>query len=295
MADINSLDDILNSDTFGLLDSKDEVDIHTLVNVPKVEKRADADFVAKRKKIEDFDKYEDMFKACQDDLQANRRQLIPSIESQLSIGTFCVLDGVLLYILDIQEGYRGNSRKINRRTTLVFENGTQSNMLLRSLGKRLKESGHMVTKLESDTSNNLFKVTDDDQQNGYIYILKSLSNDDVIATKENLYKIGFSTTAVETRIKNARQDPTYLMADVKIVSAFECFNVNPHKLEQLIHQFFGSTCLDIDIIDGNGKLHRPREWFVVPLNIIEEAIELIISGDIINYRYDNWIDRIVSR
>ena len=204
MADINSIDDILNSDTFGLLDSKDESDIYTLVNVPKIEKRADADFVAKRKKIEDFDKYEDIFKACQDDLQANRRQLIPSIESQLSIGTFCVLDGVLLYILDIQEGYRGNSGKINRRTTLVFENGTQSNMLLRSLGKRLKESGRMVTKLESDSFNNLFKVTDDDQQNGYIYILKSLSDNDVIATKKNLYKIGFSTTAIETRIKNRK-------------------------------------------------------------------------------------------
>ena len=295
MADINSLDDILNSDAFGLLDSKEEVDIHTLVNVPKVEKRADADFVATRKKVEDFDKYEEMFKACQTDLKLNRRQLIPSIESQLDIGTFCVLDGVLLYILDIQDGTRGNSGKINRRTTLVFENGTQSNMLLRSLGKRLKDSGNMVSKLESDTPDNLFKITDDDQQNGYIYILKSLSNDDVIATKENLFKIGFSTTAVETRIKNARQDPTYLMADVQTVSVYEVYNVNPHKLEQLIHQFFGSTCLDIDIIGGNGKLHRPREWFVVPLNIIEEAIELIVSGDIVNYRYDNWIDRIVSR
>ena len=295
MADINSLDDILNSDTFGLLDNKEEVDIHTLVNVPKVEKRADADFVATRKKVEDFDRYEKMFKVCQADLKANKRQLIPSIESQLNIGTFCVLDGILLYILDIQDGYRGNSGKINRRTTLVFENGTQSNMLLRSLGKRLKDNGNMVTKLESDTPNNLFKVTDNDQQNGYIYILKSLSNDDVIATKENLYKIGFSTTPVEIRIKNAVNDPTYLMADVQTVSAYKVYNVNPHKLEKLIHQFFSSACLDIDIIDGNGKLHRPREWFVAPLNIIEEAIELIISGEVVNYRYDNWIDRIVSR
>ncbi len=295
MADINSLDDILNSDTFGLLDNKEEVDIHTLVNVPKVEKRADADFVATRKKVEDFDKYEEMFNACQADLKANRRQLIPSVESQLDIGTFCVLDGVLLYILDIQDGTRGNSGKINRRTTLVFENGTQSNMLLRSLGKRLKDNGNMITKLESDTPDNLFKVTDDDQQNGYIYILKSLSNDDVIATKENLFKIGFSTTPIETRIKNAVNDPTYLMADVQTVSAYEVYNVNPHKLEQLIHQFFADTCLDIDIIDGNGKLHRPREWFVAPLNIIEEAIELIISSKIVDYKYNVKLECIVLK
>ena len=85
------------------------------------------------------------------------------------------------------------------------------------------------------------------------------------------------------------------MADVQIVSAYEVYNVNPHKLEKLIHQFFSKSCLDIDIIDGNGKLHKPREWFVAPLNVIEEAVELIISGEIVNYRYDNRIDRIVGR
>ena len=295
MSDINSLDDIFNSDAFGLLDTKIEEDIFTLKNVPRVEKRADADYVAKREKFEDFDKYEQLFIDCQADLKASRRQIVPSVESQLEVGTFCVLDGVLLYISDIQDGYRGNSGKINRRTTLIFENGTKSNMLLRSLGKRLKDSGNMITKLENEKESSLFDVTDEDKQNGYIYILKSLSNEDVILTKKNLYKIGFSTTAVETRIKNARQDPTYLMADVKTIAAYEVYNVNPHKLEQLIHKFFGNSCLDIDIIDGNGKIYKPREWFVAPLEVIEEVINLIISGKIINYRYDDENERIVER
>ncbi len=288
MADINSLDDILNSDTFGILDTKkEEADIHTLVNVPKIDKnRADADFVARRERFEGFEKYEAMFIQCQKDLREGKRKIVPSIESRLDIGTFCVLDGVLLYIKDIEKGYRGNSGKINRRTTLIFENGTKSHMLLRSLGKRLKASGNMITELDSDRADNLFNVDKDDKKNGFIYILKSLSNEDVIATKKNLYKIGFSTTAVETRIKNAKQDPTYLMADVQIVSAYEVYNVNPHKLEQLIHQFFGNSCLDIDIIDGDGKLHRPREWFIAPLSVIEEAIELIVSGEIVNYYYN---------
>ena len=276
MSDINSLDDIFNSDTFGLLDTKVEEDIFTLKNVPKVEKRADADFVAKREKFDDFEKYEQLFIDCQADLKANRRQIVPSIESQLDVGTFCVLDGVLLYISDIQDGYRGNSGKINRRTTLIFENGTKSNMLLRSLGKRLKDSGNMITKLDHEKESSLLNVTNEDKQNGYIYILKSLSNEDIIQTKKNLYKIGFSTTSVETRIKTAKQDPTYLMADVKTVAAYEVYNVNPHKLEQLIHKFFGNSCLDMEIYDGNGKLYKPREWFIAPLEIIEEAIELIV-------------------
>jgi hypothetical protein len=295
MADIKSMDDIFNSDTFGLLDNKSEEDIFTLKNVPKVEKRADADYVAKREKFEDFDKYEQLFIDCQADLKANRRQIVPSIESYLDIGTFCVLDGVLLYISDIEDGYRGNSGKINRRTTLIFENGTKSNMLLRSLGKRLKDSGNMVTKLESELKTGLLDVTDDDTQNGYIYILKSLSNEDVIATKKNLYKIGFSTTSVETRIKNAVKDPTYLMAEVKTMAAYEVYNVNPHKLEQLIHRFFGNSCLDIDIIDEKGIINRPREWFIAPLEVIEEAIELIINGKIIDYRYDENDERIYSK
>jgi hypothetical protein len=295
MSDINSLDDIFNSDTFGLLDTKVEEDIFTLKNVPKVEKRADADFVAKREKFDDFDKYEQLFIICQADLKANRRQIVPSIESQLDVGTFCVLDGVLLYISDIQDGYRGNSGKINRRTTLIFENGTKSNMLLRSLGKRLKDSGNMITKLDYEKESGLLNVTDEDKQNGYIYILKSLSNEDIIQTKKNLYKIGFSTTAVETRIKNAKQDPTYLMADVKTVAAYEVYNVNPHKLEQLIHKFFGNSCLDVEIYDGNGKLYKPREWFIAPLKIIEEAIELIVNGKVLNYRYDEENEVIVEK
>lgn len=295
MADINSLDDIFNSDEFGLLNTDKEEDIHTLKNVPKVEKRADADFVARREKFDDFDKYEQLFIDCQNDLKTNRRQIVPSIESQLDIGTFCVLDGVLLYIADIQDGYRGNSGKINRRTTIIFENGTKSNMLLRSLGKRLKDSGNMVTKLESEKDNGLFDVTNEDTQNGYIYILKSLSNEDTIKTKRNLYKIGFSTTSVETRIKNAKEDPTYLMAEVKTVAAYEVYNVNPHKLEQLIHKFFGNSCLDIEIYDGYGKLYKPREWFIAPLEIIEEAINLIVSGKIINYTYDDKSETIIER
>jgi len=296
MADINSLDDILNSDPFGLLNTNKEEDIHTLVNVPKIDKdRADADFVARREKFEDFEKYEPLLVQCQQDLREGKRKLVPSVESRLDIGTFCVLDGVLLYIVDIEKGYLGNSGKINRRTTLVFENGTKSNMLLRSLGKRLRDSGNMVTELDSDRADNLFNVGEDDSKNGFIYILKSLSNDDRIATKRNLYKIGFSTTSVETRIKNASQDPTYLMADVQIVSSFEVYNINPHKLEQLIHKFFNNSCLDIDIVDEKGDVHRPREWFIAPIDVIEEAIVLIGNRKIIDYRYDSDSESIVLR
>ena len=294
MVDIKSLDDILNSDEFGILDSQTEEDIFALKNVPNIEKeRAATDFVARRTVLKDFDEYEAMFDMCQKDLKSGKRKLIKFNEKHFEQGAFFVLKGVLVYLKDILELKKDKNHKLDARTTSIFENGTYSNILLRSLGKGLYEDGYSVSKHEDCVLDELSQVNEDDKQNGYIYILKSLSNDDRIITKQNLYKIGFSTTSVETRIKNAQNDPTYLMAAVTPVSAYEVYNVNPHKLEKLIHKFFSNSCLDINVVDKYGTIHKPREWFIAPLNVIEEAIELIISGKIVGCKYDDVNEKII--
>lgn len=292
--EINSIDDIFGGDDFGLLE--DEEDIYTLTHVEKYDaKKADADFVATREKCEEFDKYEKLFVECQADLKEQKRRLVPSIERQLHVGTFCVLDGVLLYIAEIKHAQRGNSNKLNRRTLLIFENGTQSRMLLRSLGKRLKDAGKMVTPRDGEELSGLNQISKDDESTGYIYVLKSKSQDDRIQSMANLFKIGFSSTEIRERIKNAENEPTYLMAPVSLVSAYETYNMNPYKLEQLLHRFFGNSCLNLDIQGNDGKAHRPREWFIAPIDVIENAIELIISGAIVDYRYDADIEKIVEK
>jgi len=291
----DSIDDILNNDTLGIFEDNEE-DIFTLKNVPKIEKdRAEADFVAKRKKCENFEEYEELFIQCQKDLRDGKRELIKFNEQYYEEGAFFVLKGLLVYLEKIEKKQKDKYSKIDARTNIIFENGTKSNMYLRSLGKGLYEDGYFVSKNEDNILDDLNQITDDDNQNGCIYILESLSNDDRITTKKDLYKIGFSTTTVEQRIKNAKNDPTYLMADVKIVEVFEVYNVNPHKLEQLIHSFFANSCLNIDIINAKGNIYNPREWFIVSLKIIEEVIELIISGKIINYRYDSMQERITYK
>ena len=292
--EINSIDDIFGGDDFGVLE--DEEDIYTLTHVEKYDvSKAEADFVATREKCEEFEKYEDLFKECQTDLREERRKLVPSIERQLHVGTFCVLDGVLLYIAEIKHAQRGNSNKLNRRTLLIFENGTQSRMLLRSLGKRLKDSGKMVTTREGEELKGLNQISEEDKSTGYIYVLKSKSEDDQIKSKANLYKIGFSSIEIRDRIKNAENEPTYLMAPVSLVSAYETYNMNPHRLEQLLHKFFGNSCLNIDIQGNDGQVHRPREWFIAPIDVIESAIELIISGAVVNYKYDAEVEKIIER
>jgi len=205
-----------------------------------------------------------------------------------------VLGGVMMYLAKIGVDAKKTRRK-DPRLYCVFENGTESNMLFRSLIKTLLTDGRCVMENEDRLMDNLNNISDEDSQTGHIYVLKSLSTNPDIAPIQDLYKIGFSTVPVEERTMNAEDDPTYLMAPVHIVETFECFNLNPQKLELLLHRFFGNVCLEVDVFDNTGKRHTPREWFVAPLSIIEEAIELIISGEIVGHVYDDECKLVRSR
>ena len=156
--------------------------------------------------------------------------------------------------------------------------------------KILYVNGRVVTqninKVNEKFIETFSNITNEDKEAGYIYILKSKSNDKRITSIQDLYKIGYSKIDVEERIKNAENEPTYLMAPVSIQGAWKCFNMNPQKLEQLLHNFFGNSCLELDIFDQRGKRHTPREWFIAPLEVIEQAIELIINRKIVNYKFD---------
>ncbi|MFH4117528.1 GIY-YIG nuclease family protein, partial [Acinetobacter baumannii] len=103
---------------------------------------------------------------------------------------------------------------------------------------------------------------------------------------EHLYKIGFSTTTVEKRIANAKKEPTYLMADVEVIAEYQAFNINPQKFEYYLHAFFGEACLDLLVADKGGKNHQPKEWFIAPLNVIQQAVELLVNSQIMNYKYN---------
>ncbi len=281
--DIDTVSDIFEDDNLGLLSIEDN-SVFNIKNVPEIRQdRSGPDFVAQREICADFDQYEYLFAQVQRDLKSGTKKLATFVESEMKEGDFFVLSGVLIYLEKIDDPYRGNSQKINRRTRCIYENGTESNALLRSLGKRLAEVGYAVK-----DNINTFSFEEGDLETGYIYVLKSLSTDPRIANTANLFKIGFSTTSVEDRISSAQQDPTYLMAPVSIMATYRCFNMNPQRFERLIHRFFSGSSLDVEVTDINGAKYLPREWFVVPYNAITEAIELIIKGEIINYSFDRY-------
>jgi hypothetical protein len=161
-------------------------------------------------------------------------------------------------------------------------------MLLRSLGKAMRQNknGRIVSENEDVTISRLHMVNEEDKKTGYIYVLKSLSKDTKIQSIANLYKIGFSSTPIEERIKNAEQESTYLMAPVHICMIVECYNMNPQKFEKIIHTFFGKSCINLDIFDKDGRRHSPREWFSVKMEVIEQAIDLIVEDNITQYGYN---------
>lgn len=305
--EINSIDEIFEDDSFGIFG--DDAGLFDFKHTPKPDEREQADFVARRRPCNDFEDFEAEFLQVQMDLAEGRRKMIPFKETQLKPGNYYVNAGVLLYLdsVDIEgrEWSRGDAEN-NRirefkdgRTRTIFENGTESNLLFRSLAKALIMNGKSVTqnldKANEEVLVGLTDITDEDEESGYIYVLKSQSENNEIAATKNLYKIGYSKNPVPQRIKDAEKEPTYLMAPVELVTAYKCFNMNTQKFEQLIHNFFGETCLEVDVFDERGKRYTPREWFIAPIEAIEQAIGLIISGKVVKYKYDTENEVIIEK
>lgn len=301
---LKSLDDILQDDFLADIldvDTTASLDIFNLKHVKHNSERQESDFIARRKACKNFAKYEPLFKQCQADLKSSKRSLILFDEKNLVASTFFVLNGQLGYLENISAPVKRSGNRHDGRTYCIFENGTESNMQFLSLAARLyearKENQAFTVSLTQEEANTKFvhsfnQISDNDKSTGYIYILKSKSNNPKIANIDNLYKIGYSTTPVEERIKNAENEPTYLMAEVEIISVYECYNLNPQKFEHIMHTFFAEACLNLDVFGTNGKRYNPREWFILPLDIIQNAISLIIHDQIQFHQYDHIMRKI---
>ena len=276
----------LESDSYGLLDD-DEVDITTLRNVPDSEKAA-ADFIAKQKACPNFEKYEPLFKQCQVELAIGKRRIEKYNDRQCVEGQFFELGGVLVYIDKIYHLERDKSGKMDGRTRLIFENGKMSNMLFRSFAKQMYIKGKHISddKLKFDIGDPLLTPNENNKPTGYIYVLSSKSRDNNVRAIKNLFKIGYSEASVEERIKNAERETTYLMAPVKIVATYSTYNMNTQKFEDLLHRFFDDCRVGIDVFDLSGTRHTVREWFQIPFDDIDTAIDLLIRGDIVHYKYE---------
>ena len=300
-----SFDDIFEHDELGLFEEEEEQTaleleaILTLKHVTPARNKYDSG--KGTKPCEDFEKFKHRFEKCHSDLKQGRRKLIEfKGASRIEVGNFYLLGGQLAYVDNLYNVQKKIHGRIDARLRLIFENGTESDMLRNSLERRLYEkNGKAITELE-ETNQDIINqrmqgITQNDKEVGYIYILKSKSQNYEIASIENLYKIGLARESVEKRIKNAHKETTYLSDEVELIAQYKCYNLNLSTLENLIHRFFAEVRLDVSVIGEDGREINPKEWFIVPLEVINEAIELLINGTIVNYVYDTRQQRIVLR
>ena len=249
------------------------------------------DYVAQRVLCVNFSDYEPAFKQVQQELKSGKRSIQQLTSSQsLQSGSYYIISGVMLYLEHIDELVEKKKRKKrDARTRCIFENGTESDMYLDTLRKSITTDGYVITE-SSDTNatflESKYNVTSDDVEDGWIYVLSSLSENPEIKDQKNLFKIGFSINPVEKRIANAQSDPTYLMDKVKIEASWKTYNMNTQKFENLIHQFFSAVQFNFIVKDKEGKKFKTLEWYIVPISIIETVINRFIDKSIVNYRYN---------
>jgi hypothetical protein len=264
-------------------------DITTLRHVRSAEEKRAAAEIANRQKCEDFDRFKPAFDRVQQELASGLRQTRRfERKSEIAPGRFYILGGHKAYIAAMDEPYINEHGYTEARLRVVYDNGTESNLLMRSFQKALQQdpAGRRIVE---PSAGPLFagESEEGDEPSGVIYVLRSKSDNPVVAAhRAILHKIGVTSGAVPRRIANARLDPTFLMADVEVVATYELFNIARSRLENLIHRIFGAARLDIEINDRFGNPVIPREWFLVPLFVIDEAIGKIKDGTITGYSYD---------
>ena len=252
------------------------------------EKRA-AEEVAHRDRCEDFEKFKPLFEKVQRELENGERQTRDfELKAEIRPGAWFIVGGQKAYVAEMGELTLTEHGRTDARLRVIFDNGTESNMLMRSLQRALNkdEAGRRIT---DPIAGPLFSSDreEDDEASGTIYVLRSKSDHPIVSANRDLvHKIGVTNLDVEQRIAGARLQPTFLMADVEIVATYQLFNISRTRLENLIHRVFGPAKLDIQIVDRFGRPVVPREWFLVPLFVVDEAVEKIKDGTIGDYVYD---------
>jgi hypothetical protein len=299
---VDALDDDDLLAELGVTTTQDN-DITRLVHVkPREEVKAAAEEIAERKPCANFDDYKPMFERVRRDLKDGVRQALPVTETTevkmdtIREGAFFIIGGVIAYIAEAGDEIKTNYERRDSRLRVIYDNGMESsNILMRSLQRALhRDAGGR--RISEPSYGPLFSdaAEPDDLESGTIYVLRSLSDHPAIAPhRKYLHKIGVTGGKVETRITNAALDPTYLLGEVEVVATYKLFHINRTRMENLFHRIFAPARLDLTIEDRFGNPVRPREWFMVPLSAINDAVERIRDGSITGFVYDPSTARLI--
>lgn len=266
----------------------DETNVAVLKHVTSRDEKRAAEEIANRTKCEDFENFEPLFDQAEADLQSGVRQARRfSGDINIAKGEFFILGGQMAYVAEKGQEFKTSAGETDARLRLIYSNGTESNLLLRSLQRALykDDAGRRLTDFNDL---NLFSEEwgDQDISSGTIYILRSKSDHPFIEGHRQLvHKIGVTGGSVQARIANAKLDSTFLLADVDVVATYKMSGINRSKLESILHKVFLPAQIDLTIHDRFGNPVHPKEWFLVPIHVIDEAIGHIREGTIVGLEY----------
>ena len=271
---------------------RDKSDITVLRNVRSTVEKRTAEEIADRTPCTNFEDFKSLFDEAGAGLKSGL--WITSLfvkNASIKRGDFFIIGGQIAYVAEMHEGSKTKDGRDNPRLRVIFDNRTESNLLLRSLSRSLYPDGNTAVgrRLLRKDDGPLFGDASepDDMETGTIYVLRSLSKDPFVAAhRELIHKIGITGGSVEIRIAGAARNTTYLLADVQVVATYKLHNLSRVKLEKIFHRLFGAVQLDLTIEDRFGQLVRPREWFLVPLHVIDESVARIRDGSIASAEYD---------
>lgn len=296
--EIEALDDAGLLEALGV--GAEATSVTTLKHVrSSAEKRA-ADEVASSRRCEDFETFRPLFKVVEQEVKSGLRQAQPITSSNRSIeaGDFFIVGGLTAYVADVGELVKSTAGEPDARLRVIYSNGTESNLLLRSLQRAFYEDPGS-RRLASPNSGQLVfgeALEPDDVPSGTIYVVRSLSDHPYVTQhRDMIHKIGVTGGSVETRIANAEKEATYLLAKVEVVATYKLAAINRTKLETLFHRIFSSARLNITIPDRFGNPFEPREWFLVPLACIDDAVKKLRDGTITDFQYDPSLAQLVRR
>lgn len=293
---VTSLDDIFSDDD-GLLDGGCD-DIFEARHIRFDARKNLPDEIAQRKPCEEFWRFESLFRELREEIESGTSKTERfKRESYVEEGDFFILDGILSLVDWIGEKDEGAGDRHNPRIRVIFDNGTESNMLLLSFTRALYKdrNGRRVLRDRDRALDKLRGVTHHDERKGTIYILRSLSTNPELAGVGDLYKIGYTEEALSKRIAGAERSSTYLEAPVQVVATYEVYNANPRAIERLIHAMLAPQRLHVTLRDADGRRYRPREWFCVPLETAKGVVERIADGTIKEYRIDTTSGKLVKK
>jgi hypothetical protein len=290
-----TIDDVF-ADLDAMEDDSSDVDLFVIRHAGRAATKDEPEYIADRKKCEDFDRFKPLLDECAAQITSGERRTRRFVnESEIKQGDFYILNGVILYVADMDElEETGKTRRKNARLRVIYDNGTEADLLFRSLARLLYRdpNGRRISNPEQGP---LFSPPPDpDRLTGYVYVARAETPPEALRNFDNLYKVGVTSGSPKARIAGAKDDPTFLFGRAVLLKHYAIYNSDPRQVEAKLHAFLSGVCLDLEIQDRFNKPYKPREWFLVPMPIIDEIVDRIIDQSLARYRYDRLERRLVE-